>query len=104
MNTDPSPNHNPSDATGTLSGSERSKGNGFVGRARATAGALPSQIDEKIKQNTYLAVGVAAALGAAVGVVISSRVLRAVLTAVAVSAAAEVTRAYFRKNSWAKAI
>jgi hypothetical protein len=107
MNTDPSTlgaNHNPGDpSTGTPSTSERGKRNGFVGRARATAGALPSQIDDQIKRNPYFAIGIAAALGAGVGVVLSSRVLRAVLTTVAVTAAAEVTRAYFRKNAWVKA-
>jgi hypothetical protein len=104
MNTDHSTmgsNHNPSDSTAVpTSGGDRAKETGFVGRARATAGALPSKIDGQIKQYPYLTIGIAAALGTGVGIVFSSRVLRAVMTAVATAAAAELGRAYFRKNAW----
>jgi|HubBroStandDraft_2_1064218.scaffolds.fasta_scaffold59005_1 hypothetical protein len=93
-------NHNPTDATTVPMSSDRAKENGFVGRARATAGALPSKIDEQIKRNPYVTIGVAAALGTGFGIVFSSRVLRTVLAAVGAAAAAELTRAYFRKNAW----
>jgi hypothetical protein len=104
MNTDHSTigsNHNPSDPTPVpLSGGEQTKASSFAGRARAAAGALPSKIDEQIKRNPYFTIGFAAALGTGVGIVISSRVLRTVLAAVGAAAAAELTRAYFRKNAW----
>jgi hypothetical protein len=98
-----SPNHSPSDsAAESANGSPRAKAGGFVGRARAAAGALPSKVDEQIKGSPYLAIGIAAALGTGVGIVFSSRVLRAVLTAVATAAAVEGIRAYLRKNGWVK--
>jgi hypothetical protein len=105
MNTDPTPNaigsnHNSSDPTTVPMSGDRE--GGFVGRVRATAAALPSKVDEQVKHNPYFTIGVAAALGAGVGIVFSSRVLRAVLGAVAAAAAAELTRAYFRKNAWVK--
>jgi hypothetical protein len=107
MNTDHNTigsNHNPSDpATVPMSGADRAKESSFVGRARATAGALPSKVDDQIRRNPYLTVGIAAALGAGVGIVFSSRVLRAVMTAVATASAAELARSYFRKNAWVKA-
>jgi len=97
------PNHNPSDSTEEYAnGSGRPKTGGFVGRARAAAGTLPSKLDEQIKGNPYLTIGIAAALGTGVGIVFSSRVLRAVLTAVATAAAVEGIRAYLRKNGWVK--
>jgi hypothetical protein len=97
------PNHNPSDSTQeAANGSGRLKTRGFVGRARAAAGTLPSQVDEQIKRNPYFTIGIAAAVGAGIGIVFSSRVLRAVLTAAATAAAVEGVRAYLRKNGWVK--
>lgn len=94
-------NHNPSEPTPVpMTGDQEGS---FVGRARAAAAGLPSKVDAQIKRNPYFTIGVAAALGAGVGVVFSSRVLRAVLGAVAAAAAAELTRAYFRKNAWVRA-
>jgi hypothetical protein len=86
-----------------MSGGDHATGSGFVGRARATAGALPSKIDEQIKRNPYLTIGIATAVGAGFGIVLSSRVLRAVITAVATASAAELARSYFRKNAWVRA-
>jgi hypothetical protein len=93
-------NHNPTEPTTVPMSGDRAKESGFVGRARATVGALPSKIDGQMKRNPYVTIGIAAALGAGVGIVFSSRVLRAVLAAVGAAAAAELTRAYFRKNAW----
>jgi hypothetical protein len=97
------PNHSPSDsAVESANGSGRAKASGFVDRARAAAGDLPSKVDEQIKGNPYLTIGIAAALGTGVGIVFSSRALRGVLTAVATAAAVEGIRAYLRKNGWVK--
>jgi hypothetical protein len=94
-------NHNPSNPTTVpMSGGDPAKKRGFAGRARAAAGAIPSQIDRQVKRSPYLTIGIAAALGTGVGIVFSSRVLRAVMTTVATAAAVELGRAYFRKNAW----
>lgn len=93
-------NHNPTDPTTVTTSGDRAREGSFVGRARAKAGALPSKVDEQIKRNPYVTLGLAAALGAGFGIVFSSRILRTVVAAVGAAAAAELTRAYFRKNAW----
>jgi hypothetical protein len=94
-------NHNPGEPRKvSTSADDPAKESGFVGRVRATAGSLPSKVDEQIKRYPYLTIGLAAAIGTGVGIVVSSRVLRTVLAAVGAAAAAELTRAYFRKNAW----
>jgi broad specificity phosphatase PhoE len=92
-------NHNPNDSTaGRTNGSDGSRWNDLVRRARAAATDLPSQVDEQIKRKPYMALGIACVIGAGVGIALSSRILRAILTATATAAALELTRALIREN------
>jgi hypothetical protein len=78
--------------------SNSAKLGGFVRRAQAAVGALPSRIDERMKAHPGAALAIACGVGAGLGIIFSSRIVRSVLTSVATIAAVDLTRALLRQN------